>query len=516
MVMAMTEHLKAYVVDVYGRGVLDDARVFSDREGTIPIDTLNFGIFQASDNPQDSFVFVLNKGEKDVTISDESISPSNAMTSVSAFVVKSTTVGGVSVTPPYVLPKYGDVLSSRDTTAKIVITFTPIQNEPNGLRQALLDIRTKNGLERKVILLAQIRSILKSIVTKIQFDSVSLCQDEVQTIFIDNPNDFPVTVTSVNLGGANASDFSVITPIPLHIPASARGEIGVKFAPNAVGTSNAFVTLYFDRPEGYSEVIPLKATSYQLTSQFRARDNIHILPGEETVFPIYAKVPMQNFKSRSFTLTLDYDGTHLQDFDYVQENTLTAAGMYMMLTDGSGHSQYYFQTSDGSYVSGGGETEERPILYIKFKSHLSGEDPLVFHEAIDIKYSIVFDHSPVPPDCILSLAPSGKIILDSSCETVYLRQDTLLYPSATYIMPVRPNPVYSGTATFTIDVPHEDAVHLDVMDMRGTKAATILDERRKKGTYDVKWNASQLQAGAYYIRLSTGGQVKYRQMIVIK
>jgi hypothetical protein len=171
---------------------------------------------------------------------------------------------------------------------------------------------------------------------------------------------------------------------------------------------------------------------------------------------------------------------------------------------------------DGSVVSGGGESEERPILYIKFRSHLNGEDPVHFHQGIDINYSFTFDHASVPSNCILSDAPSGMIILDSTCETVYLLQDTLLYPSASYIMPIRPNPVYSGHTTFTIDVPHEDVVHLDVMDMRGAKAATILNEIRKPGTYDVTWDASKLQAGSYYVRLTTGGQVKYRQMVVVR
>src|SRR5439155_14070370 len=108
-------------------------------DGIIPIDTLDFGIFQASDNPRDSFIYLLNKGEKDVTISSTNIVPSNAMTNASDFVIKSTTLGGVSVMPPYILPKYTNILSSSDTSAKMTITFTPVSNEPNGFRQAELD-----------------------------------------------------------------------------------------------------------------------------------------------------------------------------------------------------------------------------------------------------------------------------------------------------------------------------------------------------------------------------------------
>jgi len=324
--MAMTQHLKAYVVDVYGRGILDSAEVFSDPDRRVPIDTLDFGIFQASDNPRDSFVYVFNKGDKDILVTAATITPSNVMTNPSDFVIKSTLIGAIPVTPPYILPKYKNILNSTDTAAKIIITFNPVPNEPNGFRQASLDIQTKNGFPRKVILLARVRSILKSTVTNVHFDSVSLCENQVRSIFIDNPNDFQISITNVNLGGVNASDFNVITKIPLTIPASSRGEIQLKFAPNAVGMSNATATLFFDEPQGFTETLPLTAYSYQLTSRFWARDNIHILPGEGTLFPIYAKIPMQNFGSSSFVLTLSYDDSHLEDFDYVQDNTLTAGG----------------------------------------------------------------------------------------------------------------------------------------------------------------------------------------------
>jgi hypothetical protein len=52
--------------------------------------------------------------------------------------------------------------------------------------------------------------------------------------------------------------------------------------------------------------------------------------------------------------------------------------------------------------------------------------------------------------------------------------------------------------------------------MLGNKVSTVLEETRKRGTYKVDWNASKLPSGMYYISLQTSGQIKTRQMVVVK
>ena len=505
---AVTEHLRAYVVDVYGRGILPSAEIFSDSLALKYIDTLDFGILQATDNPKDSFVFVFNKGPVNLTIDADDISgdPKD-------FKIISRTIGKTQVTTPYPLPAH-NTLSLPDTGAKMDIQFVPT-GLANGFYQAQLDIFTK-GQQRKVILIARIKTILKSGVTPAVFDTAFLCQEQMRSIFIDNPNDFPVTVTGVKLGGANAADFSLITGTPLVIPPGSRGEIKLKYAPSVTGPVAATAIVSFDQPKGFADTMTLTAFGNQFTSRFSARDNIHILPGEETVFPIYAKTPMEVFGSSSFILTISYDPSHLADFDYIQDNTLTATGSYTVLSDTAGYSQYIYQTLDGSVVSGGSDTEAKPLVYIKFKSHLNGEDPARFHSDIDINYNVEFTHAPVPSGCIASVAPSGTITLDSTCERVYLTQDTILYPQGSYIEPVRPNPVFNGRAKFVFDVPAEDVVHLDIIDMLGNKTATVLSESRKPGTYELEWDASLVNAGIYYVRLQTAGQTKLRKMIIAR
>ncbi len=519
-IKALTDHLRAYVVDVYGRGILENAQVFSDSTLKIHVDTLDFGVLDASiDPPKDSFIYVYNKGPLPLLIKGATITPSNALTNATDFDVESVTVASQKILAPfsYTLPGYNNLLAlNQDTSGKMIIRFNTVNGEPNGRRVAELDI-LNSGIPQKVILLAEVRTILKSKVLNASFDTAYLCQEQARSIFVDNPNDFPITIDSVNLGGANPADFNLITVMPLTIPPSSRGEIQLRYAPSVVGGSSATAIVNFNLPKGFADTLKFTAYGDQLTSRFWARNDIHILPNEEALFPIYARSPMQKFGSTSFVLTISYDPSYIEDYDYIQENTLTAFGAYTVNYDTAGFRQFYFQTLDNSVVTGGSDTEGMPLIYIKFKSHLKDGDPLHFHQDIDVAYNITFDNSAiVSSGCIASVAPTGRITLDSSCERVYLLHDTLLYPQESFIEPVRPNPIFNGKAKFVFDVPAEDIVHLDVIDLVGNKAATVLNETRKPGTYEVQWDASNTKDGMYYVRLQTAGQVRYRKMVIVR
>jgi len=528
-IQALTPHLQAYVVQVKGRGILVNAEMYSDSNTTLPIDTLDFGVMQAIDKPKDSFVYVANKGTVDLTIDSDGIAGPNA----GDFSIQlPRSIKSKIVTPPYKLHPYSNVLAFGDSSAKVPLRFTPTALA-NGFYQAEYDIHT-NGQQRKVILLAHVKTILQSSVTPAVFDTVFLCLDETKSFFIDNPNpDFPVTVTSFHVSGPDSADFLVTTPMPLVIGQGSRGQIDVQFIPDlntGSGPRIGTVTITFDLPKGFTKTFPLSAFADQLSSSFWARTNIHILPGEATMFPIYARSPMQQFASQTFQLEVWYDTTYIIDdpSGYIQDNTLTSNGYYSVNNDSAGYSVYSYATFDGSFVSGGSDTTQMPLVYLKFKSHLAtGANPVHFHTDIDINYRITFDHSPVPPGCILSLAPIGIITMDSTCETVYLLQDTFLYPSATYIVPVRPNPV-STYAKFAFDVPGvkltanslqlkaaEDVpVRLDIIDMIGTTVATVLDETKKPGTYEVVWNATAIRNGSYYVRLFAAGKAMMQKIVV--
>ncbi|MEP7234495.1 MAG: T9SS type A sorting domain-containing protein, partial [Ignavibacteriota bacterium] len=516
---AVTEHLRAYVVDVFGRGIIENAQVYSDSTVRHHIDTLDFGVFDATlDLPKDSVVYISNKGDRDLTINTDGISGVNQP---QFSIVAPRQILGLTVTPPFTLHP-NNTLSLLDSNAKITLEFDP-RGLPNGLYQAEYDFNAQ-GQPQHVVLLGHIKTIFKSSVLDASFDTAFLCLDESRSIFIDNPNDFPITVTGVDLGGANAGEFGLQTSLPLVVEPLSRGEIKLSFAPlDTTGYRFATATVTFDLPKGYSHVMNFSAYADQLSSSFQARSSIHILPGEETLMPIYAKAPMERLQSPSFILTVWYDSTYIENTNYSQENTLTSLGEYSVNYDVSGFREYQYQTPNSAVITGGDDTTQKPLIYLKFTSKLNGEDKLLFHKDIDIHYRINFDHSPYPDACILSLAPPGRITLDSSCETVWLRQDTFLFPPEAYLEAPRPNPANGQFITLTFDVPTQPhpvsevpntAFKLEILTEDGKSSYMIANEGRRPGTYTIRWNASGLVPGMYFVRLQTAGETKIRKLII--
>lgn len=59
-------------------------------------------------------------------------------------------------------------------------------------------------------------------------------------------------------------------------------------------------------------------------------------------------------------------------------------------------------------------------------------------------------------------------------------------------------------------------VVLKVYDVLGNEVATLVDEYRPAGVYEVKFNASHLSSGLYFYQLRTGDYIQTRKMLVMK
>ncbi|MBS1902720.1 MAG: choice-of-anchor D domain-containing protein [Bacteroidetes bacterium] len=500
---AKTEHLTAYVVDVYGRGIIDNMQVFSDSSARIPVDTLDFGIFQNSDLPKDSSIFLSNKGEAVVTVTNATISGDPV-----DFTMISTDIAGVNQTIPYDIQVSG-------TPAHQVLRFTPNATMPNGTYQALLELTPISGASHKVVLLAHILTINPETFSAKPFDSMLLCTDQDKAVTVTNPNDFEVTITDASLSGPDASEFTILGTAPFKIAPHSSLNVLVRCSPSAPGTFSAQLNLAFDLPKGFSISQPLSVVTSQLKATFWASGNAHMLANEEMLYPIYAKTPMEMFQSSSFKLTLSYDPTHLEDIDYVQDNTHTSLCGYLVTGDSAGYREYDAYTLDGSVISGGGPNDTIPIIYIKFRSHLNdGEDQFSTTQAIPINYTINFDRGPFPSACILQSATNGMITLDTTCSNVSLHRDPAI-PLEADIAFISPNPITQRSTDVTFYTPAEGDTKLVVIDRLGNVVKTLVNDVKKPGAYTVNWNVDDMPAGMYFLRLQTAGVVKNRAAIVV-
>ena len=78
-----------------------------------------------------------------------------------------------------------------------------------------------------------------------------------------------------------------------------------------------------------------------------------------------------------------------------------------------------------------------------------------------------------------------------------------------------PNP-FNPTTTFRYSVPQTSKVVIKVYDILGNEFATLIDEEKSIGTYELTWNAGRLPSGVYFYQLKAGDYVNTKKMLLIK
>ncbi len=78
-----------------------------------------------------------------------------------------------------------------------------------------------------------------------------------------------------------------------------------------------------------------------------------------------------------------------------------------------------------------------------------------------------------------------------------------------------PNP-FNPATIISFQLPMTNDVTLKVYDVLGREVATLVNERKPPGTYEVHFDANRLSSGVYYYRLQTGKFTAVKKMVVEK
>ena len=78
-----------------------------------------------------------------------------------------------------------------------------------------------------------------------------------------------------------------------------------------------------------------------------------------------------------------------------------------------------------------------------------------------------------------------------------------------------PNP-FNPTTTFRYSIPTQSKVVIKVYDILGNEIATLMDEEKSVGTYELTWNAVNLSSGIYFYQLRAGEYTSVKKMILLK
>ena len=93
--------------------------------------------------------------------------------------------------------------------------------------------------------------------------------------------------------------------------------------------------------------------------------------------------------------------------------------------------------------------------------------------------------------------------------------NTFEAPKEYQILQNYPNP-FNPSTRISWQVPVGSNQTLKIYDVLGNEVATLVDEYKIAGTYEVEWNASGLPSGFYFYQLITEGFVETKKMILIK
>jgi hypothetical protein len=119
------------------------------------------------------------------------------------------------------------------------------------------------------------------------------------------------------------------------------------------------------------------------------------------------------------------------------------------------------------------------------------------------------------PKSTCYVALRGNQTTDYAVETIGVGPNDAERPGDFSVSMSFPNPFNSSTV-ITYQLPIVCEVKLAVYDLLGREVAVLVDERKMPGSYELKFDGSNLASGVYFYRLSAGQYIECRKMTVLK
>lgn len=88
-------------------------------------------------------------------------------------------------------------------------------------------------------------------------------------------------------------------------------------------------------------------------------------------------------------------------------------------------------------------------------------------------------------------------------------------PEMSSIKSIVPNP-FNSIVSIKYSVGGESHIDLSVYDILGRKVATLLNERKPAGSYDINWDASDMPSGAYFIRFIVNDEPQTAKVTLLR
>jgi hypothetical protein len=116
---------------------------------------------------------------------------------------------------------------------------------------------------------------------------------------------------------------------------------------------------------------------------------------------------------------------------------------------------------------------------------------------------------------------SGKTdawVLKFSADTIttFVEDEFKIVLPDSYILYQNYRNPFNPSTVISYQLPVSSDVTLKVYDVLGNEVATLVDEYKPAGSYEVKWSASNHSSGVYFYQLHTGNFVETKKLILMK
>ncbi len=120
------------------------------------------------------------------------------------------------------------------------------------------------------------------------------------------------------------------------------------------------------------------------------------------------------------------------------------------------------------------------------------------------------------PEHLITNLLSKKVFLLEHDGIQWVQQENI-QPNKYYLAQNYPNP-FNPTTTIKYDIPvgTYNYTSLRVYDMLGREVATLVNEQKEAGSYEVIFNASHLASGIYFYKLTAGNYFEVKKLTVMK
>ncbi len=124
------------------------------------------------------------------------------------------------------------------------------------------------------------------------------------------------------------------------------------------------------------------------------------------------------------------------------------------------------------------------------------------------------------PDSLINLASvfpdqNGDGIPDPTIITNVYETQNAFIPEKYFLYQNYPNP-FNPSTNIMYDIPESGNVELKIYDILGREVITLVDEYKTAGRYTVQFDATTLPTGVYIYRITAGGFVRAKKMILLR